>query len=704
MAAHLRALADSVDPRVVPYVNRRRIAGMRTTPVRTPGERITMRGMIAQEQLRAGLLAEADSSLAELRRMAGVYADLVGPEFDVTVRELEAIGAFRRGVVANCLPPGTSARCRVPTLPDDVPPPEADAFEEALSRYLELARLEPDNLNHRWLLNVTAMLLGRWPDAVPEALRLPAESPMFRSPTDVGVFVDVAHEAGVDVLGLAGGSVLDDLDGDGDLDLMASSRGLLDPLRLLLNRGDGTFEDATERAGLQGLVGGLNLVQADYDNDGDVDVLVLRGAWMPRGFPNSLLRNEGGGFFTDATRQAGIFSEHPTQTAVWADFDGDGWLDLVIGNESTPGAGRHPVEVYRNLGDGTFQDVAGAVGIAADGFVKAVVAGDYDGDGRPDLYVSRLREPNVLLRNVPGTEGAPWRFVDVTDEAGVAGPNDSFPAWFFDFDQDGREDLFVSGYFALPADLAAEALGRAHEAVVPALYRNRGDGTFEDVAARAGLDRVLYTMGSNFGDLDNDGWLDVYAGTGDPDPRTIMPSRMFRNVHGTFEEVTASGGFGFLHKGHGVSFGDVDDDGDQDLYVVLGGAYEGDVARNVLLVNPGHGGHWLRLHLEGRRANRAGVGARIRVDVEEGGRVRSIHRVLGSGGSFGASPLRVEVGLGRAERVVRVEVRWPGSGTLDVIEGVAVDAAYRIVEGSGRATPLPLHPVDLGRSVDPGER
>ena len=147
-------------------------------------------------------------------------------------------------------------------------------------------------------------------------------------------------------------------------------------------------------------MGGLNLIHADYNNDGTPDVLVLRGAWLGElgKQPNSLLLNQGNGRFADVTQAAGILSFHPTQTAAWGDFDNDGWLDLYIGNESTPGS-RHPTELYRNNRDGTFTEVAADLEVQVEAFVKGVAWGDYNNDGFVDLYVSVLTGPNLLFRN-----------------------------------------------------------------------------------------------------------------------------------------------------------------------------------------------------------------------------------------------------------------------------------------------------------------
>jgi hypothetical protein len=201
----------------------------------------------------------------------------------------------------------------------------------------------------------------------------------------------------------------------------------------------------------------------------------------------------------------------------------------------------------------------------------------------------------------------------------------------------------------------------------------------------------MHTMGCNFGDLDNDGWLDFYVGTGDPDLATVVPNRMFHNDGGRrFQEVTTSGGFGQLQKGHGIAFGDINNDGTQDIYSVVGGAVEGDDYHHQLFANPGHGNNWLKLKLEGTRTNRAAIGARIRVVVQSGDGERSIHRTVGSGGSFGASPMRQEIGLGKATLVKRVEIFWPVTGTTQVVTGLEINRFYHVREGSSAAERVEL--------------
>jgi hypothetical protein len=488
----------------------------------------------------------------------------------------------------------------------------------------------------------------------------------------------------VDAYDLAGGVAVEDFDGDGLLDVVTSSMDPRTPLRFFRNTGQGGFEPRAEEAGLSEQLGGLNVLTADYDGDGDFDLLVLRGAWLKDlgQIRNSLLRNDGSGRFTDVTHQAGLARPaRPSQAAVWGDFDGDGDLDLFVGNESrreigSPPGGEFPSQLFRNDGDGSFTDVAGAAGVTNDRYCKGVTAGDYDNDGDLDLYVSNTG-PNRLYRNDGG-----GRFRDVALEAGVVEPaGHSFAAWFFDVDNDGWLDLFVGPYEASLVDIANDYLGRTSIGERPRLYRNER-GRFRDVTRGAGLQKVCLPMGANFGDLDGDGFLDVFLATGGPSYALLVPNRTFLNDgRGGFREVTRTGGFGHLQKGHGVAFADLDEDGDQDVYNQLGGFFRGDAYRNALFLNPGRGHRWLKLRLVGAASPRSGVGARIRVVVDTPRGVREIHRAVGSVSSFGGSPLRQEIGLGDARAVRRVEIRWPRTPEPQVLEGVELDAALVVTEG-----------------------
>lgn len=569
----------------------------------------------------------------------------------------------------------------------------------AIQVFSQLMTRFPKDSSARWLGNIAHMTLGEYPHGVaPEWVIPPA---CFESEAQVARFTDIASPLGIDVDGLCGGSVVDDFNNDSNLDIVVTSFGLMDPLRIFWNNGQGRFTEGTEKAGLNGLVGGLNLIHADYNNDGYLDLFVLRGAWFGKGgrHPNSLLRNNGDGTFSDVTREAGVLSAHPTQTAVWFDFNNDGWLDLFVGNESTE-AGSHRCELFRNNGDGSFSDIAAELGLDLERYVKGVVSADYDNDGWADLYISCLGQANLLMHNESDglDPSSKRRFTNQATAAGVAEPIYSFPTWFWDYDNDGWEDLFAAGYrLENVGDMGLDYMGLPHGSEKARLFRNRGDGTFEDVTQAAGLSRLLHAMGVNYGDLDNDGYLDCYLGTGDSSLVSIMPNRMFRNRQGArFDDITTTGGFGHLQKGHGVSFCDWDNDGDQDVHAVMGGAYPSDHYRNVLFANPGSQNAWLKLLLQPKTGSRSAIGARISVTVsEESGKTRIIRRTVSSGGSFGGNPFRMEIGLGAAVAIESVKVTWPGTGTTEEWLGLEKEHSFKLVEGEDSPVEVPLHRITL---------
>ncbi len=717
MAARLAALAQEAVPLENPWFGGERAEVLRAKlkDVKDQKEYLRLQSMYATELLNSGRSLEAIQELTNLRRYVEEHQiELSAPDQSYLSIQM-ALSHLRQGEQENCLARHSTESCILPIRGSGIHTLEQGSraairdLTERLSRF-------PDDLQARWLLNIAAMTVGDWPDKVPPRWLIPPA--VFRSEAEVKPFTDVAPGLGLDYDNLAGGSIVDDFDNDGYLDIITSAWTLRGQIRYFHNNADGTFTERTQEAGLVGEVGGLNLVQADYDNDGFMDVLVLRGGWLGKAgrHPNSLLRNNGDGTFEDVTEEAGMLSFHPTQTAVWIDYNNDGWIDLFIGNEST-GEEIHPCELFRNNGDGTFTECAASSGVAARGWIKGVAGGDYNNDGRMDLYVSLRDGPNLLFRNDgpqdlgEGSPKGPWRFTEVGKTARVTEPLRSFPTWFFDYDNDGWLDIFVSGYaIKNVGDVAADYLGLPTGAERARLYHNNHDGTFADVTREAGLYKVLLTMGCNFGDIDNDGFLDLYLGTGDPLFDSIVPNRMFRNAGGRrFLDVTTSARVGHLQKGHGVSFADIDNDGDQDIFEEMGGAVTGDYYHNVLYENPGYGNHWITLKLEGVGSNRAAIGARIKVVVRTGDKERAVYKTVGSGGSFGASPLRQEIGLGRATSISSVEISWPATGTTQILKNLAMDRRYRVREGEAQAVPLTLKtfdlsPVPTGKAGSPARR
>jgi len=553
-------------------------------------------------------------------------------------------------------------------------PPEAKCVltasdEQAVQHFLKYLQQEPLDLEVKWLLNIAYMKLGQYPSGVPSRYLIPPAA--FQSKEYVGRFVNVAPALGLKIVDISGGLIVDDFDNDGFLDIVTSSYNTCTPMRYFHNNGDGTFTDGSVESGLSKQLGGLNILQADYNNDGWLDILVLRGAWQPP-MRNSLLRNNGDGTFTDVTHESGLaVPATSTQTAAWADFDNDGHLDLFVGNENAPS------QLFQNRGNGTFVDVGLPAGIGHARATKGVVAGDYDNDGFPDFYVSNMDGENYLYHN-----NGDGTFNDVAKDLHVELPLRSFPVWFFDYNNDGWLDLFVSSIYHSVVEVAAGYLNLPLNGEGCKLYKNTGKGAFQDVSKEAGLDRTFMAMGSNFGDFDNDGWLDFYLGTGAPSYGAMVPNVLFRNHDGEyFVDVTTSSGTGSLEKGHGVAFADINNDGKNELLIRLGGATPGDSAAMMAFRTPKNENNWITLQLQGVKTNRAAIGTRIKVTVETADHGhRSIHRVVGSGGSFGASPLRQHIGLGNARRVEALEIWWPTSKTRQTFQNLSVNQFIEVKE------------------------
>jgi len=270
-------------------------------------------------------------------------------------------------------------------------------FSEYLDRF-------PDDLGVRWLLNVAYMTLGEHPQHV-EPGRLLSLASYLKSEFDIGRFRDVGHLVGVNRFNFQGGGIMEDFDNDGLLDIVVTSNDLTQSMALYRNKGDGTFEERTKAAGLQGQLGGLYCVQADFNNDGHMDIFVPRGAWAPLPVRPSLLRNNGNGTFTDVTKEAGLDAPLNSLSACWADFDNDGFLDLFVP------CGPQRCRLYRNKGDGTFEDVAQKAGLDAGrtgpGIWRSAAWVDFDNDGYPDLLVNTIGATAVLYRN--NRNGLPLR-------------------------------------------------------------------------------------------------------------------------------------------------------------------------------------------------------------------------------------------------------------------------------------------------------
>lgn len=668
-----------------------------------PMTRAILQGKIAKHLLRLGrveaAIQAADAAWLAADTIANDAGEIPAPPNELrTIKIIRAQTYLRKSEVENCIARHNRDCCIFPLEAGGVHDDETPA-RQSLAIYLELAAEEPNNLKHRWMCNLLAMALADHPDALPPEVVIPMAA--FDSEYDLGRFPDIAAAVGTDVFSLCGGSAIEDYDGDGYLDIAVSNFDPRGALVLLRNDGSGAFEDRSSAANIADQFGGLNLIAADYDSDGDADLLALRGAWLLNEglIRNSLLRNDGHGVFTDVTKAAGLeMPMCPTQTAAFGDFDNDGNLDLFVGNEAIREEDRShrglPSQLFMNDGDGSFTVSDEATN---ERYCKGAAVGDYDNDGDQDLYLSNIGAHADLGVNRLYRNNGQAEFDDVASELGVDGPAWSFATWFFDYDNDGELDLFVGGYEATMEDVAADYAGLPETATRPRLYHNN-NGTFEDRAVSMGLDRPFLPMGANFGDFDNDGWLDIYLTTGSPPYDFLMPNIALRNDEGRrFQDVTRAAGLGHLQKGHGVTFADLDNDGDQDIHHELGGFMPGDAFSNALFENPGHGNRFLQIQIVGTTSNRAGVGTRVRVIVESDGKQREIHRAVGSVSSFGGSPRRLEIGLASAERIVSLGLLWPTSKTRQLFEqDLPLDGLIEITEGADEFKVLERKPLVFG--------
>ena len=563
--------------------------------------------------------------------------------------------------------------------------------QRAIEHFLKYLETKPDDLQARWLINLAYASIGKYPAGVPPTLLIPPSA--FQSKQDIGRFKDIAPDLGVNAFLSAGGAIVDDFENNGLLDIVVSSSDVCDPLHYFHNNGDGTFTDLAAQAGLADQLGGLNIIEGDYNNDGCMDLLVLRGGWQ-FGVRKSLLRNNCNGTFTDVTQQSGLADVvTPTQSAVWADIDNDGYLDLFVANE------RAPAQLFHNRGDGTFEDIAHAAGVDKAAFSKAVAAADYDNDGFVDFYVSNFNSPNFLYRNNHNRT-----FTEIAKQAGVQEPVFSFAAWFFDYDNDGWPDLYVDAYFNSVDEVMRSYLHMPPHTETPKLYRNLHNGTFQDVTAMVGLDRIFAPMGANFGDLDNDGFLDIYLGMGNPSLGSMTPHELLRNDAGKqFVDITASSGTGDLHKGHGIAFADLFRNGQTDIVAQIAGAIPSDKHTVRVYQNPGNGNNWINVRLIGVKSNRSAVGAKIEVKVqnndgtEKPRPVRSIWRTVGETSSFGGNPLELHIGIGPAARIVGVDIYWPATNTRQHFDQLDNNQFIEIKEFATSFTKLDRKPIPIGR-------
>ncbi|MFN9626675.1 MAG: CRTAC1 family protein [Planctomycetota bacterium] len=609
----------------------------------------------------------------------------IAKDFLYTIIYNQGITAMRRGENENCIACRGESSCILPISKSAVHQnPEGSRI--AIKHFMEYLEKFPDDGEVRWLLNVAYMTLDEHPQKVPSIYLIDIDR-YAHEEHGIGRFRDIGEAVGLNRFNQAGGAIMDDFDGDGRLDVVISS---FDPTQIMgvyRNENLQKFLDVTVAAGVSNQLGGLNCVQTDYNNDGWLDVFIVRGAWLTPtlAMRPSLLRNNVNMTFTDVTTQAGLGDALNSISATWADFDRDGGLDVFVCSDQQSN------RLYRNKHDGTFENVAVQAGVAGgEGMVcKGAAWIDIENDGWPDLFMNHLSRVGAQLwkNRRDGT------FENVTRALGIDGPQMGFSCWAWDFNNDGWQDIFATNYSRSVGACVQGMIGQEHTEAKSCLYLNQEGKRFINVTKDAGLEGVYITMGSNFADFDNDGWLDFYLGTGDPNLGTLVPNRMFRNLGGKrFVDITASSGTGNLQKGHGVACGDWDRNGSIDLFIEMGGAVNGDKYHNILFQNPGNQNSWTSLKLIGKSSNIVAIGAKIKIHTDDPN-LPYVFRHVTSGSSFGANPLEQTIGLGKATTILGIEIQWPMPAdaqdipSTEKIDGpIPLGKTLRIEEGQGLLT------------------
>jgi hypothetical protein len=567
-----------------------------------------------------------------------------------------------------------------------------------------------------WIVTcfMVALFAGAWVAThAPVLVAAQAARPLAPTVETPGRFIDITAAAGVRfqhaaphtsrkylLETMAPGVALFDFDNDGRLDIFVTNGApLTDPTpkgtipqktgpaywnRLYHQKSDGTFEDVTEKAGLQGIGYGMGVAVGDYDNDGYEDLFVTAYGG------NRLYHNNGNGTFTDVTDTAGVGGSGWSSSAAWVDLDNDGLLDLVVVRYVTwdfsdiwcgpPQAALrqycHPdsfppisVLAYHNDGNGHFTEFAQKIGLAKPAKGLGIALADYDRDGHIDLYIANDSWPEFLFHN---KGNGTFEEMGLAAESALDGDGRTFAGMgvdFADYNNDGLPDLVVD-------DLANQMY---------ALYRNNGDGTFNYASYSAGISRMTLLhsgWGVRFIDYDNDGWKDILIAQGhdldtiektNPQLHYREPMLLLRNTGTGFVDVSADSGpvFHEAWVGRGMAVGDIDNDGRIDAVVATNGG-----PLHIIHNETPTSNHWLTLKLVGHRSNRDGIGAEVKLVTAKGPQWVT---VTTASSYLSSSDKRVHFGLGSETGAQSVEIRWP-SGVVQILRDVRSDQILQVDE------------------------
>jgi tetratricopeptide (TPR) repeat protein len=555
-------------------------------------------------------------------------------------------------------------------------------YEQGIG-YARLAcKDDPSEVRYKWMLRTQTIMAGLPESTIPPPLRLHLP-PAAPSPVH---FIDVTKKAGVENFALGRGVAWGDFDRDGYDDLFVCAERA--PFRLFRNLGNGQFVDVGKKMGIIDPVGlgcyGASFV--DYDNDGFEDILLTSNGW---GGTNRLFlfHNDEGRRFIDVTSKTGLGGAINAFGASWADYDNDGRLDLAVAVGIAEPDGNN-LRLFHNTGGGTFRDVSLEAGLTKRAKWISVGWGDFNNDGYPDLVAASFDKGCTLYENVRN-----GRFRDVSEKAGIESSAPCYTCEFFDYNNDGRPDIFVSTY---PwkglqwSDLKSMIEHQLNGAPAPVgqqqlLFRNNGDSTFTCVSGEAGIAGMYGGMSSQVADIDNDGYPDIILGLGNPQVDWTEPMALFHNdEHGHFSDIAPTAGLNNFDMLHGIAFADYNHSGNQSFYGSFGGFYWGTRCEAHLYANRGSGKHALEIRLSGTRSNRDAIGARLKATVGK----RILYKCVSGGTGFGSmNSSLVHIGLGASNLVDRLEVNWP-SGIRQIFTDVPGGQCVQIVEGSSK-----LHPI-----------